>query len=134
VNDESAASTSFKVTRYGPFIVFPIYLNGTYLDATISLTSEQSFISEVGMRAARSIHQFSQRSSMPIPVIAGDDGVSRFVLTSLRVYDQAIRDVQVVVASRLDRLPFDIILGLDFLRQYARICYDPHDASVSLGG
>ncbi len=49
---------------------------------------------------------------------------NRYALTDLSTANQTLPPLEVAVIRRLDRLDVDALLGLDFLTQFTRICFD----------
>ena len=57
---------------------------------------------------------------------------SNYTLSGFQVDGQPIGDLEVRVSGALARAPFDVLLGLDFLRRYGSICFDPHASRITL--
>ena len=57
---------------------------------------------------------------------------SAYTLLGFQVEDQPIGDLDVRMSGALARAPFDVLFGLDFLRRYGSICFDPHASRLTL--
>lgn len=55
-----------------------------------------------------------------------------YTLSGFEVDGQPVGDLEVRVSGALARAPFDILLGLDFLRRFGSVCFDPHASRISL--
>jgi len=129
----SGGSVVFDVSEQQGWLVFPITHGGRILlFCSFALTRERSYISRVAQANLDSVQRFLQQREPGFAMMATSESGSAHTLSGFQIAGQSIGDVDVRVSGALARAPFDVLLGLNFLRRYGSICFDPHASRISL--
>jgi hypothetical protein len=129
----SGESIVFDVSERQGWLVFPIN-NGLHvaLRCSFALTRDRSYISRNAQVNLDSVQRFLRQREPGLAMMVTVEPGSIYTLVDFQVDDQPIGDLDVRVSGALGRAPFDVLLGLDFLRRYGSICFDPHASRISL--
>jgi hypothetical protein len=128
----SGGSIAFDVSVQRGWLVFTIDNRPRItLTASFALTRNRSYISRTAQDDLASVQRFLRRREPDFSFMATVEPGSAYTLLGFQIEDQPIGGLDVRVSGALARAPFDILLGLDFLRRYASICFDPHASRIS---
>lgn len=129
----SGGSIVFDVSVQQGWLVFPIaHGENALLLGSFALTRERSYISRIAQAKLDSVQRFLRQREPNFSWMVTVEPGSAYTLLGFQVEDQPIGDLDVWVSGALARAPFDVLLGLDFLRRFGSICFDPHASRISL--
>jgi hypothetical protein len=129
----SGESIAFDVSVRQGWLVFPITHEEDFLLlGSFALTRERSCISRIAQANLDSVQRFLQQRDPGFSWMATVEPGFAYTLLGFQVDHQPIGDLDVRVSGALARAPFDVLLGLDFLRRFGSICFDPHASRISL--
>ena len=126
-------SIAFDASIHQGWLVFWIRAStDIVLRASFALTRDRSYISRTARADLDSMQRFLRRREPGLSLLATVERDSIYTLSGFQVDGQPIGDLDVRVSGALARAPFDVLLGLDFLRRFGSICFDPHASRISL--
>ena len=129
----SGGSIAFDVSVQRGWLVFTLNRRPRItLTASFALTRDRSYISQTAQDDLDSVQRFLRRREPDLSFMATVEPGSAYTLLGFQVEDQPIGDLDVRVSGALAGAPFDVLLGLDFLRRFGSICFDPHASRISL--
>ena len=128
----SGGSIAFNVSVHRGWLVFTLdnRLSIT-LTASFALTRERSYISRIAEANLHSVQRFLRQREPSYSLMTAAEPGSRYTLTGFEVDRQPVGDLDVRVSGALAQAPFDVLLGLDFLRRFGSVCFDPHASRIS---
>jgi hypothetical protein len=129
----AGGSIVFNVSVHRGWLVFPIsYGAHVTLNAAFALTKPRSLVSRSAQRDIATVQRFLQQRGPDYLLMTTVQADLAYTLSGFRIEGQLIGDLDVRVSGALARTPFDILLGLDFIKRFGLICYNPHTSQISL--